>query len=64
MNEKDRKKIMRAGFVLFRCSEAEKVIKTRNIHDASWHFMHRCQTKKEVKEIHLALLDNPKAIQD
>ena len=64
MHEKDRKKIMEAGFALYRCSESEKVIKRRNINDASWKTMIKLKTKVSVREIRKKLLSDPKAIQD
>jgi hypothetical protein len=64
MHEKDRRKIMKAGFMLFRCSLLEKVIKKRTIDDVSWKVHERVKTKKEVKEISQRLLSHPKVIQD
>ena len=64
MHDKDRKKVMGAGFTLYRCSESEKVIKKRTIEDASWKIDARLRTKKEVREASQVLLSNPKAIQD
>ena len=64
MHEKDRKKILEAGFVLYRCSETEKVVKRRQTWDASWKIDTRLKTKKEVKEVSQRLLLSPKAIQD
>ena len=64
MHEKDRWKLLKAGFTLYRCSETEKLIKKRTVHDASWKIETRCKTKKEVKEIRKRILNNPLAIQD
>ena len=64
MHEKDRKKIMAAGFVLYRCSETELVVKRRSADDASWKHVTRCTTKKAIKAQRQRLLDNPKIIQD
>ncbi len=64
MHDKDRKKVMKAGFMLFRCSENEKIIKKRTIDDAGWKVHERVKTKKEVKEISQRLLSHPKVIQD
>ena len=64
MHEKDTKKIMAAGFVLYRCSEVELVIKRRSVEDASWKLVSRHLTKKEIKEERQRLLNNPKVIQD
>ncbi|GAG97296.1 unnamed protein product [marine sediment metagenome] len=64
MHEKDRKKIMAAGFVLYRCSETERIVKRRKIEDLSWKLHARCKTKKRIKEIRLNLYDIPNAIQD
>ncbi|MEA3435417.1 MAG: hypothetical protein U9R43_03055 [Thermodesulfobacteriota bacterium] len=64
MHEKDRRKIMEAGFTLFRCSEIEKVIKKRTIDDLGWKIHSRKETKKAVKEMSQRLLSHPKVIQD
>lgn len=64
MHEKDRKKILKAGFFLYRCSESEKAIKKRTLEDASWKIAIRTKTKVGVKEISKQLLSDPKAIQD
>lgn len=63
MHDKDRWKILKAGFTLYRCSEGEKVIKKRTVNDASWKIIKRCKTKVEVKRISQTLLLDPKAIQ-
>lgn len=63
MHEKDRWKILKAGFALYRCSELERVIKKRTVKDASWKIVERCKTKVEVRRISKALLLDPKAIQ-
>lgn len=64
MHEQDRWKLLKAGFVLYRCSENEKVIKKRTEKDASWKIVKRCETKKEVKQFSRSLILNPKAIED
>ena len=64
MNERDRKKIMAAGFILYRCSESEKLVKKRTLQDLSWKIESRAETKKAIRLRHLQLLDDPKAIQD
>ena len=55
---------MQAGFALYRCSESERVVKKRTIHDRSWKIVSRHKTKKEIRNIHIGLLDDPTAIQD
>ena len=64
MNELDRGKIMKAGFVLYRCSESELVVKRRSSSDLSWKIESRHSTKKAIKDRHRELLKDPKAIQD
>jgi len=64
MHEKDRRKILKAGFTLYRCSEVEKVVKKRTIEDASWKIMIRLKTKKEVSLMKKLILLYPKGIQD
>ena len=64
MHDKDRRKIIEAGFFLYRCSEGEKIIKIRKAVDSGWRIHAKCRTKKEVREVSQALLTNPDAIQD
>lgn len=64
MHEKDRWKLLKAGFILYRCSETEKVIKKRTVNDASWKVELRAKSKKAVKMASKALLLDPKVIQD
>ena len=64
MHEKDRAKILLAGFVLYRCSEVELVVKRRSAEDASWKHVARYTTKKAIKAQSQRLLANPKVIQD
>ena len=64
MHEKDRAKIMAAGFELYRCSETELVVKKRTAAWPNWRLVSRYKTKKDVKIVHSALLDNPNIIQD
>jgi len=64
MNELDRWKIMKAGFVLYRCSESELLIKRRTADDRSWKIESRYKTKKSIKARHLELLKEPLSIQD
>ena len=64
MHEKDRKKIMAAGFVLYRCSETELVVKRRSFNDPTWRHVSRWKTKKAIKLERLRLLEHPKIIQD
>ena len=63
MHEKDRRKILKAGFTLYRCSEVEKVIKKRTIEDASWKIEMRVKTKAAIKRVRSGLLLEPKSIQ-
>jgi len=63
MHEKDCRKLLKFGFILYRCSEVEKVIKVRTMEDSSWKLLERCKTKKRVQEAHAALLKDAKAIQ-
>jgi len=64
MHELDRWKVMRAGFVLYRCSESELVVKRRSSSDSSWKIESRHTTKKAIKSRHLELLKEPLSIQD
>ena len=64
MHEKDRKKIMEAGFILYRCSEIELVVKRRSANDLSWKVFGRYTTKKAIKAQRRRLLDHPQVIQD
>ena len=64
MHEKDRQKIIEAGFILYRCSENEKAIKIRKAVRSGWKIHARFKTKKEVGEVSQALLMDPDAIQD
>lgn len=63
MHDKDCNKLLEFGFILYRCSESEKVVKIRTKKDRNWKVLERCKTKKRVKEVRAVLLDNPKAIQ-
>jgi len=64
MHERDKEKVMAAGFTLYRCSEAEKMIKRRTAGDMTWKNWAKCKTKKEVRMVHLRLLEEPHIIQD
>jgi len=43
---------------------AELVVKRRTIYDQSWKILSRHKTKKEIRNIHLELLNDPKVIRD
>jgi len=64
MNELDRRKILNAGFDIYRCSEVEHCIKRRKKDDESWKIMSRLKTKKEIRAIHKSLLEDPFVVQD
>lgn len=63
MHTKDRIKLIKAGFVLYRCSEIELVIKRQSEVSHGWKIVSRHETKRAIKGIHQQLLDDPKAIQ-
>lgn len=63
MHEKDRVKLIDAGFVLYRCSEVELVVKRQSEAGHGWKIIKRHNTKRAIKEIHQQLLDDPKVIQ-
>lgn len=63
MHDKDRKKILKAGFTLYRCSLIEKVIKVRSVEHSGWKILDRLQSKAAVERASQKLYADPKAIQ-
>jgi len=63
MHEKDTKKIMAAGFVLYRCSEVELVVKRRSAAQPHWMIVSRVGTKTAIRTISRRLHDDPNVIQ-
>jgi len=63
MHNKDRRKILKAGFTLYRCSELERVIKVRSIEHSGWKIMTRLKSKAAIQRASQKLLADPKAIQ-
>ena len=63
MHEKDRIKIIKAGFTLYRCSELELVVKRQSVAGQGWKIESRHKTKKAIEVERQRLLNNPKVIQ-
>jgi len=63
MHEKDRRKILKAGLTLYRCSEIEKVIKVRSVEHSGWKIKARLKSKAAVQRASKKLYADPKAIQ-
>lgn len=63
MHDKDRRKILKAGFTLYRCSEIEKVIKVRRVEHSGWKIEARLKSKAAVQRASKKLYADPKAIQ-
>lgn len=64
LHEKNRVKIMAAGFTIYRCSQSELVVKCRSSDHSSWRILNRYKTKKSLAQASKTLLDIPDAIQD
>ncbi len=64
MHELDRRKILNAGFALFRCSEVELTIKMRTKKDMSWKTISKQKTKKAIRAVSKNLLEAPFIVQD
>jgi len=64
MHGKDALKLLAAGFTLYRCSDAELLVKCRTAAKPNWHLVSRYKTKAAVIRVRNYLYNDPKAIQD
>lgn len=60
---RDRAKLLRAGFKVFRRDESKMLIKICNEHN-EWSFFKKCSTKKELNEEMNRLLEMQLCIED